>query len=469
MRSSRRVRGALAVVLAVVLAGGITTLALNLSGVGKKRIVAYFDNSNGIFTGDDVLILGVPVGTIEKIEPEPLRAKITFDVDDTYKVPADAKALIISPTLVTARAIQLTPVYTGGPTMADDAVIPQQRTAVPMEFDDLRQQLEKLTQTLQPNQPGGQSTLGEFVNTAADNLRGQGANIRETLIKVSQVFSALGDHSNDVFGTVKNLATLVSALQSSTDLMRQLNQNLATVTSLLADDPGAIGNAVKNLNTAVSDVQSFIAENREPLGTASDKLTSISKALVDSLDDIKQTLHISPTAFQNFINIYHPAYGAFTGSLALNNFADPISFLCGAIQAASRLNNEQSAKLCVQYLAPIIKNRQYNFLPLGGNPFVGPIARPNEVTFSEDWLRPLTEPGRVRDFYEGPLPDEGPIPAGTTPPVAAPIAPQAGALPAAPPAIPTGHAGPQSVPAEATQTDPAAGLSGLMVPPGDGS
>ena len=64
------------------------------------------------------------------------------------------------------------------------------------------------------------------------------------------------------------------------------------------------------------------------------------------------------TRFQNFLNIYQPAQGAFTGALALNNFANPISFMCGAIQAASRLGAEQSAKLCVQYLAPIIKNRQ---------------------------------------------------------------------------------------------------------------
>ena len=42
----------------------------------------------------------------------------------------------------------------------------------------------------------------------------------------------------------------------------------------------------------------------------------------------------------------------------------------------------------MQYLAPIIKNRQYNFPPLGVNPFVGATARPNEVTYSEDWMRP---------------------------------------------------------------------------------
>jgi len=159
--------------------------------------------------------------------------------------------------------------------------------------------------------------------------------------------------------------------------------------------------------------------------------------------------------------------------LSANNFSDPISFVCGAIQAASRLNAEQAAKLCVQYLAPIVKNREYNFMPLGGNPFSGPIARPNEVTFSEDWLRPLTEPGRVRDFYEGPLPDEGQIPPGTTPPVAAPVgAPANGAPPgnaaSASPAAPANNVVPQALPAEATTTDPAAGLPGLMMPAGGG-
>src|SRR3954462_457110 len=72
----------------------------------------------------------------------------------------------------------------------------------------------------------------------------------------------------------------------------------------------------------------------------------------------------------------------------INNFANPISFLCGAIQAASRLGAEQSAKLCVQYLAPIVKNRQYNIFPAAMNPFVGQSARPNELTYSEDRLRP---------------------------------------------------------------------------------
>ncbi|MEZ0353754.1 MCE family protein [Mycobacterium sp. pR1184] len=430
---------------AVILLGGIV-LVVSLPAISRTHVIAYFDNSNGIFVGDDVVILGVRVGRIDKIEPQPQRAKISFSLDRKYQVPAEANAVILSPKLITSRAIQLTPAYTGGPRLADGAVIPQNRTAVPVEFDDLRQQLEKLSDSLQPTRPDGVSPLGAFINTTADNLRGQGSRIHDTIVKLSQAVSAFGDHSNDTFSTVKNLSTLVSALHDSADLMRQLNVNLAAVTSLLASDPNQIAQAITDFNAAVDDVKGFVADNREALGTTSDKLASISQALTESLDDVKQTLHVLPNVVSNFVNIYDPAQGSITGILAINNFANPISFLCGAIQAASRLNNEQSAKLCVQYLAPIIKNRQYNFLPLGMNPFVTAQARPNEITYSEDWLRPdyrpnppPAAPGPAPTIQTQP-PDSVPAITGTAPPIAGTPIP----------------------------TNPAAGLTGLMVPPGGG-
>jgi phospholipid/cholesterol/gamma-HCH transport system substrate-binding protein len=98
--------------------------------------------------------------------------------------------------------------------------------------------------------------------------------------------------------------------------------------------------------------------------------------------------------------------------------------------------------LCVQYLAPIIKNRQYNFPPLGQNLFVGATTRPNELTYSEDWLRPDYIPP------PGPAPAQAPSPAGPSPPPPPPGPPLA---------------------AEAVATNPADGLQGMMVPSGAGS
>ncbi len=215
----------------------------------------------------------------------------------------------------------------------------------------------------------------------------------------------------------------MSALHDSADLLEQLNQNLASVTSLVADDPQKVGADSARI-WAASSVTSRASRTTtgKQIGTATDTLASISEVLVASLDDLKQTLHIAPGTVANFYNIYEPANGSLTGALAVNNFANPISFLCGAIQAASRRNAEQSAKLCAQYLAPIVKNRQYNFPPIGENLLVGAQARPNEVTYSEDWMRP--------DF----------VPPATVQP--APLAAEA--------------------------TDPATGLPGMMLPPNGG-
>ncbi len=426
----------MAVVLSIGLVGGVIAVIGVRDHIDRVNVVGYFANSNGVYVGDDVQILGVPVGKIERIEPQDTRVKISFWFDGDYQVPADANAAILSPTLVPVRAIQLTPAYTGGPTMADNTVIPQARTAVPVEFDDLREQLQRLTTALEPSQPGGVSSAGALINTTADNLRGQGEAIRKSIIAMSEAFSALGDHSDDVFSTVKNLSILVTALQDSTTALRLLNQQMATATSLLANDPAEIDSAIGDLNSVIDDVRDFVAANRETLGTTSDKVASVSAAVAESLPDLKETLHMAPNTLQNFINIYHPAKAAFTGAIAINGFENPLAFICGAVEATSRLGAEKAAKLCVQYLAPIFKNRQYNFPPIGENLFVGAKARPNELTYSEDWMRP---------DYLPPQPIPGPAPTG------APLAAEA--------VTPT---------PEVHHPDPALGLPGMLLPAGSG-
>ncbi len=438
--SARTLRIALATGLVIVLAVAITVVATPWwDRVTKDTFVAYFANANGLYTGDEVRILGVAVGTIDEIDPQPNRTKVTFSVDREFPVPADARAAILSPSLVSARAIQLVPAYSGGPKLAAGDAIPQDRTAVPVEWDDFRQQLEKLTESLQPTTPGGVSPVGEFINSSAENLRGNGETARDTVIKLSQAVSALGDHSTDIFSTVRNLQLLVSALTSSSDLLAAFNTNLADISTVLSNTPDEVANATQGLDAAVTDLRGFVAENREGVGVTVDKLASITTALNDSRGDLKQVLHITPTVFQNFMNIYQPAQSSVTGILAPVNFANTVQFICSAIEAASRQGFEKSSKLCMQYLAPIIKNRQYNFFPLGVNPFAGASARPNEITYSENRLNPNLPPPPLADV---------PPPLGGGPALSAEAS-----LPLAP--LPN-----------TTPTDPNQGLEGLMVPGG---
>ncbi len=305
-------------------------------------------------------------------------------------MPADAKAVIVSPQLVTARAIQLTPAYTSGPALENGAVIPQERTAVPLEWDDLRDQLEKLTNALQPTEPGGVSTLGQFVNTAADNLRGQGANIRETVTSMAKALSALGDHSDDTFATLKNLSTVVSALEDSSDLLGQLNRNLATVTGLVADDPGAVGAAVNDLNSVVAEATQFVKDNREAAGIATDRLASITTAVNGSTRRrqagaalrSRMRCRTSPTSTSR-LRARSPACSRSTISPTRS------AFLCGAIEAASRLNAVVLVE-AVRAVPRADRQEPADELPAAGREPVrrSAQARPNEITYSEDRLRP---------------------------------------------------------------------------------
>src|SRR5258708_9773306 len=126
---SRWLRIALAALLVTTLLVGVYRVWPWRAG---HKVVGYFTSAVGLYRGDDVRIVGVRVGKIDSIEPRATDVKITMSVKDGVKVPADAKALVIAPNLVSARFVQLAPAYTGGAAMADGAEIRLDRPAIPV-------------------------------------------------------------------------------------------------------------------------------------------------------------------------------------------------------------------------------------------------------------------------------------------------------------------------------------------------
>ncbi|MGW9426205.1 MlaD family protein, partial [Streptomyces koyangensis] len=136
---------ALVAAVVVVAVGVLWWLFQN---VGTTKITAYFDKSVGIYEGSDVRVLGVKVGTVDSVEPQGDQVQVTMTVDRGVDIPADAKAAQVTPSVVSDRYIQLTPVYTGGEKMANDATIPRERTATPVEVDQLYASVTELSEAL---------------------------------------------------------------------------------------------------------------------------------------------------------------------------------------------------------------------------------------------------------------------------------------------------------------------------------
>jgi phospholipid/cholesterol/gamma-HCH transport system substrate-binding protein len=444
----RGMRLALAVLLAVFLAVGAYLIWPSRGG---NKIVGYFTSAVGLYPGDQIRIVGVPVGKIDSIEPRAEDVKITMSIDHGVKVPAGARAIIMAPNLVAARFIQLAPAYTGGPAMPDGASIELARTAVPVEWDEVKQALSDLAKQLSPAAGQLQGPLGKVINQAADTFNGNGESFHNALRELSQAAGRLGDSRTDIFGTVKNLQVLVGALSSSNEQIVSFAGHVASVSQVLAQSANHLDQTLATLNQALVDVKGFLAQNNSTLIGTVDKLNDLTKVLSDQSADIEQVLHVAGPGIANFYNIYDPAQGTLNGLLSIPEFANPVQFICGgSFDTAAGLSGPEyykRAEICRERLGPPLRRLTFNYPPIMFHPLNSITAYKGQIIYDTPatqakaqtpipdlkWVpAPGVHPPNPADLQALLLPSSatnGPAPAAP-PPATVPFGPRPGPPPA---------------------------------------
>jgi len=346
---------ALPLVLVLVFGG------LLLTRDPKVHVTAYFDQFKGIYVGDDVTVLGVPVGTVTSVKPEPDRVKVEMELSADHPVPADVRAAVVAPSLVSVRSIILGPFEPSGPRLEDGAVIPESRTAVPVEWDAMKDQLVSLSTALGPHGANGKGATSNLISSGARFLDGQGGTLNSTIRDVSVAMSTLSDNSGDLFATVRNLEVFIAAIKGSDTQVRLFNQRLATVAAALDQDRHALAGALEGMHTAFGEVNAFIRENQDLTISTLRELRSTTSVLAADRQDIADLLQVAPTGISNFYNILDPRIsGGPTGELAANNFNSPAQIICGALLA---LGGDRTD--CQAALGPLVKYFAFNAPPVG--------------------------------------------------------------------------------------------------------
>jgi virulence factor Mce-like protein len=385
--SRRALSIATAVVLSLAMVVG-TVFLVHQVFFKPTTISALFSFARGIYPGDEVRISGVKVGTITGIDAAGTQAKVTMNVDHDVSVPADAKAVIVAQNVVSARYIQLAPAYEGGPVIRDGALIPQDRTAVPVEWDEVKTQLMRLATDLGPNGGTSSSSAARFIDSAANAMAGNGDKLRQTLAQLSQVARILADGSGNIVDMITNLQTFVSALRDSKVQIVQFQDRLATLSSVLADSRSDLDAALVNLSQAVGEVQRFVAGTRDKTSEQVQRLANVTQNLVDHRGDLEQVLHVAPNAAANAYNMYDPSTGTLNGSFVINNFSNPVEFICAGIGAIENATASETGKLCAQYLGPALKLLSINGMPIPFNPFIQRAPSPGQLIYTDPRLAP---------------------------------------------------------------------------------
>ncbi|MGH7750327.1 MAG: MCE family protein, partial [Candidatus Dormibacteria bacterium] len=254
---------AIGCVLAILVAASLVAIGVWwLTPRSGRTITAYLTSAVGVFPDNAVQILGVPVGRITSVAPQGRLVKVVMTIDDSVDVPAGVSAVVISPSLVAGRSIQLTPAYTGGPRMADGGVIPVERTAVPLGVDDLTRAASDLATMLGPNGANRNGALSDALDVGAANLRGNGQAINDTIGNVAALSSTLAGSRKELFATVTQLQSFVSTLAANDAQVRQFTTQLADVSNFLAGERGDLGAALRELSLALGEVAGFVQDNR---------------------------------------------------------------------------------------------------------------------------------------------------------------------------------------------------------------
>lgn len=413
-------------VLVLVMLAGVAVV-IQQSFFAPTRITALFTTTTAIYPGDEVRVAGVRVGTIDALQPEVDYTRMSMSIDRGVAIPAEATAVIVAQNLISARYVELTPAYSdNGPTLQSGAEIPLSRTAIPVEWDEVKEQLNRLATDLGPTSDVSATSIGRFIDSTANALDGNGVKLRETLTELSAVGRILADGSGNIVDTITNLQDFVTALRDSEAQIVQFQNRFATLTSVLNDSTSSLDAALKNLSTVVGEVQRFVANSRNQASEQIQRLANVTQILVDNKTDVENVLHITPNALANGYNIYNPDTGTTLGGFTLANFSNPTQFICGAIGGVENVTAPEAAKLCAQYLGPALRLLNFNYLPIPVNPFLAKSASPDNLIYTDPALAPgqppqsaTPEPPPAVSAYTG-AGDIAPPPGFGQPPAVAP-------------------------------------------------
>lgn len=278
----------------------------SLPGGGAREITAMLGDGAGLYVGNDVGVLGVPVGKVTKVEPAGKVVKVTLKVTDPdIKIPANAAAVVVSRSVATDRYIELTPVYEGGAVMPSGTVIPLERTRTPVDFDEVLGSLSELASDL-TDTPKATNSISEVLQTVAAAFTGNADDLNGAIHGLAGVVDTVHGHRSDLFDTTDALDELATDLVDNKQLIETFVENLGDALDLLNSERDEIGQVLRALSDTLEKLTEVSKENRGAIKVSVQEVTRLLETTLRSRADLAETLEVMPLATDNVARTLSP-------------------------------------------------------------------------------------------------------------------------------------------------------------------
>jgi phospholipid/cholesterol/gamma-HCH transport system substrate-binding protein len=265
-----------------------------MPGNGGYTLTAEFSRSYNLFPGSPVRVAGIEVGTIADVAvPEgATHVEVELRIDEGREIPEDTTAIVVTETLSGERYVQLPP-DEGGPALEDGAVIPEDRTLVPYEFDEVLENLNQFVGGLEEDE------VGRFVGNLAEVLDGQGDQLGRTIDQAHEAIGVLKDNDEELIALASRLADLNATLATRDEQLGQVIQDFDTLATSLVDDRTDIDAALSGLVRVTDQLARLLETNRDRLEQDIATLTRVGRTAQRNLDYLSLGILSSAELFRH--------------------------------------------------------------------------------------------------------------------------------------------------------------------------
>ncbi len=337
--------------VAALLAGVVLVVLVLFGGDSGHQYRLLFQTGGQLVPGNQVLVGGQPIGTIDEISlTEDANAAVEISVDQELHEGTTALVRASSLSGIANRYISLSPGPNSEPAMPDGATIPTSKTQSPVDIDQLfntfdPKTIEGLRNFIQGqaavytgNNEEARATYKFFAPSlqASDRLfaelNSDQQALSEFLVTGSKVFGVLGERSDDLADLTSNANEAFGAIAAENEAF---SQDLALL-------PGTMRQAnttFVNLRAALDDLDPLIADTKVVMPELAPFLRRVRPVVSDSVpvfkslglalntpgdaNDLSDALALAPGTERQAARAVAPTVTALADSLDLIAFARP--------------------------------------------------------------------------------------------------------------------------------------------------
>ncbi|MCX6396966.1 MAG: MCE family protein [Propionibacteriales bacterium] len=317
-RRARRLR-LLVGVMAVAL---VAVAVASLPGSDRPTITvtADFADTTGIYVGNEVQYLGVPIGKVIGVVPRGSVMAVQMKVDAGTPVPAEAGAEILQSSLLTDRFVQLGPAYEGGARLTAGAHIAASRTRSPVSIDGVGKAIDDLVVALDQTGPGGHD-IGDLLHATATTFDGNGAKVHDLLVSSQRALAAINDKAPDLKAIVANLSVVARTLGARDATIRRFTKNLATSTRIVAGQSASLNETLASLEDLTGRVGKFVDENGAKLTGNLRSVSEVAQTIRQHQGALAEIFNLMPTGSENVARAFDQRRGMLRVQIALRDLA----------------------------------------------------------------------------------------------------------------------------------------------------